>query len=71
VVTLRKTLEAETVFSDDPIPDGVDRYAGKWIAIRGDDVVASADSLAALRQDERVSPDDTVWVVPEPGVPFL
>jgi hypothetical protein len=38
---------------------------------QGDEVVASADSLAALRQDERVRPDDTVWVVPEPGVPFL
>jgi hypothetical protein len=64
-------MEAETVFSESPIPQGVERYAGKWVAIRGDEVVASADSLAALRRDERVSPEDTVWVVPEPGVPFL
>ena len=64
-------MEAETVFSESPIPMGVEGYAGKWIAIRGDKVVASADSLAGLRNDERVSPEDTVWVVPEPGVPFL
>jgi hypothetical protein len=35
MVTGDEAMEAETVFSDDPIPD------------------------------------DTVWVVPEPGVPFL
>ena len=64
-------MEAETVYSDYALPKNLDRYAGKWVAIRGDEVVASADSLAALRENERVSREDTVWVVPEPGVPFL
>jgi hypothetical protein len=67
-------MEAETVYSDYPLPRDLDRdrYAGKWIAIRGDDVAASADSLGALLEDERVSRDDTLYNVPEePGVPFL
>ena len=52
-------------------PKDVEQYAGKWIAIRGDEVVASADSLEELRANEQVSRDDAVWVVPEPGTYFL
>lgn len=53
------------------LPKGVEQYAGKWIAIRGDEVVASADSLEELRANEQVSRDDAVWVAPEPGTYFL
>lgn len=53
------------------LPKGVDQYAGKWIAIRGDEVVASADSLEELYANEEVSRDDAVWVAPEPGTYFL
>jgi hypothetical protein len=53
------------------LPAGVERYAGKWIAIRGDQVVASADSLEELGANEQVSRDDTLYVVPEPGIHFL
>jgi hypothetical protein len=53
------------------VPEGVEQYAGKWIAIRGDEVVASADSLEELRANELVSRNDAVWVVPEPGTHFL
>ena len=53
------------------LPKGVEQYAGKWIAIRGDEVIASADSLEELRANELVSRDDAVWVVPEPGMQFL
>ena len=53
------------------LPDGVEHYAGRWIAIRGDEVVASADSLEELCANEHVSHDDTLYVVPEPGIHFL
>ena len=53
------------------LPAGVEKYAGKWIAIRGDEIVASADSLEELRANELVFRNDAVWVVPEPGIHFL
>ena len=53
------------------LPKGVEQYAGKWIAIRGDEVVASADSLEELRANDQVSRSDALWVVPEPGIHFL
>jgi hypothetical protein len=53
------------------LPKGVERYAGKWIAIRGDEIVASADSLEELRANDQVSRGDDVWVAPEPGTYFL
>lgn len=53
------------------LPKGVEHYAGKWIAIRGDEIVASADSLEELRANEQVSRDDAIWVAPEPGTYFL
>ena len=53
------------------LPEGVERYAGKWIAIRGDEIVASADSLEELYANDQVSRNDALWVVPEPGTYFL
>jgi Family of unknown function (DUF5678) len=53
------------------LPEGVEQYAGKWIAIRGDEVVASADSLEELYANDQVSRNDAVWVVPEPGIHFF
>ena len=53
------------------LPKGVEQYGGKWIAIRGDEIVASADSLEELRANDQVSRDDDVWVAPEPGTYFL
>ena len=52
-------------------PKGAERYAGKWVAIRGDEIVAGADSLEELRANELVFRNDAVWVVPEPGIHFL
>lgn len=42
-----------------------DEYAGKWIALRDDHVVASADSLDELRENPNVKQNDAVYVVPE------
>jgi Family of unknown function (DUF5678) len=49
----------------------VGRFAGKWVALRGGQVIASADSLEELRENEQVTRDDAVYVVPEPGIYFL
>jgi Family of unknown function (DUF5678) len=54
-----------------PLPEDVGQYAGKWVALRGDEVIASADSLAELRENEQVTRDDAVYVVPEPDKVFL
>jgi Family of unknown function (DUF5678) len=53
------------------LPEDVEQYAGKWIAIRGDKVVASADSLEELDANDEVSCKDVLWVVPEAGTHFF
>jgi Family of unknown function (DUF5678) len=64
-------MSSDTEYQAAVLPKGVEQYAGKWIAIRGDEIVASADCLEELRANDRVSRDDAVWVVPEPGIHFL
>jgi hypothetical protein len=64
-------VSSTTEWSLPALPEGVEKYAGKWIAIRGDEVVASADSLEELRANEQVSRKDALWVVPEPGTHFF
>jgi hypothetical protein len=70
---MRGKLRAVSSTTEQPpvLPEGVEQYAGKWIAIRGDEVVASADSLEELYANEHVSRGDTLYVVPEPGIHFL
>jgi Family of unknown function (DUF5678) len=50
------------------IPEGIEEYSGRWVAIRHGKVVADAKSLHALRKDGRVRPDDLIHQVPEPGI---
>jgi Family of unknown function (DUF5678) len=64
-------VASSTEWSRPALPQGAEQYAGKWIAIRGDEVVASADSLEELDANEHVSPNDSLWVVPEPGIHFF
>ena len=52
-------------------PKNAERHAGKWVAIRGDEIVASADSLEELYANDQVSHNDALWVVPEPGTHFF
>jgi hypothetical protein len=42
----------------------LDRYRGKWIALRHGEVIASADTLRELASDDRVEPLDPVYRVP-------
>jgi Family of unknown function (DUF5678) len=64
-------VSSDTEYSAPAFPKGAERYAGKWVAIRGDEVVAGADSLEELLANELVSPDDALWIVPEAGTYFL
>lgn len=64
-------MSSDTEYQAVVLPKDVEQYAGKWIAIRGDEVVASADSLEELRANDQVSRDDDVWIAPEPGTYFL
>jgi Family of unknown function (DUF5678) len=64
-------VSSDTEYQAVVLPKGVEQYAGKWIAIRGDEIVAGADSLEELRANDQVSRDDDVWVVPEPGIHFF
>jgi uncharacterized protein DUF5678 len=64
-------VSSDTEYQEVVLPKGVEQYAGKWIAIRGDEIVGSADSLEELRANDQVSRDDEVWVAPEPGTYFL
>jgi hypothetical protein len=50
------------------IPEGIEKYSGRWVAIRHGKVVADAKSLRALMKDDRFRPDDLIHRVPEPGI---
>jgi hypothetical protein len=52
------------------IPEGIEQYSGRWVAIRHGKVVADAKSLRALRKDDRVRQDDLIHQVPKPGIIF-
>ncbi|HTW41245.1 MAG TPA: hypothetical protein VMD79_02895 [Solirubrobacteraceae bacterium] len=46
-------------------------YAGQWVAIRGDQVVASDLDAVALRNRPEVEETDTLLPVPDPGADLL
>jgi hypothetical protein len=48
----------------------LDEYDGKWVAVRGDEVVAHADDEETLRADPAVQPGDDVYPVGEPPSGF-
>jgi Family of unknown function (DUF5678) len=64
-------VSSNTEYSLPALPKDAERYGGKWVAIRGDEIVASADSLEELRANDQVLRSDAVWVVPEPGTHFF
>jgi hypothetical protein len=51
-------------------PEGWENYRGRWVAIRGDEIIAAAVELDDLVADERVARMDGVWRVPEAGIHF-
>ncbi len=49
-----------------PVPaDVFERFGGRWVAIRGERVVADATTLAELDANPDVEPSDTRFLVPE------
>jgi len=46
-------------------PEVLAGYEGKWVAIRDDKVIASAETLSELRANPDVRREDAVYVVPE------
>jgi hypothetical protein len=60
----------DVIVTEKMVPDDADRYAGRWIAIRGQEIVADAATLSELRADPRVDQMDVVYAVPPPGVHF-
>jgi Family of unknown function (DUF5678) len=48
-----------------PISDkALERYAGKWVAVRGGEVIASAGDYDTLMADDSVRSTDAVYHVP-------
>ena len=54
-----------------PLPKSVEKYAGKWVAIRDGRIVASAETLDELYENPRVKDTDAVYPVPERGAYFF
>jgi Family of unknown function (DUF5678) len=51
-----------------PVPKGLGkRYAGKWVALRGNKVVAWASTFEELTGRKNVRPSDAFYQVPKPG----
>lgn len=50
------------------IPEGIEQYSGRWVAIRQGKVVADAKSLRALEKDDRFRPGDFIHRVPDRGI---
>ena len=53
-----------------PLPEGVERYAGQWVALRNGEVIAAADDLNDLIGREDVLSSDVFYRVPEAGACF-
>jgi hypothetical protein len=54
-----------------PVPsEAFEQYPGRWVAIRGDEIVAVADDVEVLRADPKVRGEDALFLVPEPSSHF-
>lgn len=62
---------ADATISRDPLSQSAARrHAGKWVALRGGRVIASADSFKELLANRRVRRDDAFYRVPPAGSYF-
>jgi hypothetical protein len=44
--------------------ESLKQYAGQWVAIRGNRVVAAAATFEELKRDPRVTQEDAIYHVP-------
>ncbi len=64
-------LEIEELVAQSPLPEGIEEYAGKWVAIRGGEgVVIAAESFDDVVESEQYESTDAVYHVPEPGYKY-
>ena len=55
-----------TAIAESPVPrEAFERFPGKWIAVRGTEIVAWADSLEDLESNPTVVETDTRALVPD------
>lgn len=60
-----------TTVSQAPLSDeALERFANKWVAVRGGEVVASADGYDELRATGKAAPTDAIYHVPAAGSLF-
>lgn len=53
-----------------PLPEGIEEYEGKWVALRNGEVIAAADELDDLIANEDVLSSDAFYRVPEAAASF-
>jgi len=57
--------------SEPPIPaEAFEKHPGQWVAIRHGQIIAAADSIEGLGQNDAVESTDTVFLVPDPSTHF-
>ena len=62
---------SETTVSLPPVPEeAFELFPGRWIALRGGEVVADGATVDELWQNERVEATDALFRVPETGTLF-
>jgi hypothetical protein len=58
--------------SPQPVPaEAFERFPGRWVAMHDGEIIADATTIEELETDERVTPEDMLFRVPEPGSKFL
>jgi hypothetical protein len=53
-----------------PVPENLDPYDGRWVAMRGEKVVAHAADEGTLRRHPALEPGDLVFPVGHPVTGF-
>jgi len=57
--------------AESPVPhEAFEHFPGKWVAVRGSTIIASADSLEELESNPSVENTDTLVLVPDPTTHF-
>lgn len=61
----------EITYTHSPIPEGIEEYAGQWVAIRGENIVISSPDFMGVYRSEAYNPADVLYYVPTPGDNYI
>jgi hypothetical protein len=62
---------AQVKVQPSPVPEGlVENYAGRWVAVRDQKVIADAEDLETLKARDEVGEDAMPIFVPDAADPF-